>query len=337
MSGETESSPIDIWVDSGYISGTSVNNGSTNNTQFYKYYLDSSGVSEIYPSTFIFNRSGYYRLNRLNSASSHPVYISFNNSIGSIISGSDGSPSGGITGSQQITFKISEDTSVITSTSDPKITVFCTSHSGMRDNFNEVDIDVICFTETCDILTPSGYKNVSKLKKGDSVITSDNRIVKIKKAFKKTVLCASFNQPYLIPKDFFSKGIPFKDTFISLWHAFKDKHDSKYWMIPHNSDDTRIKKNCWKDRFVTYYNFKLDCPIQDNLKVNGMVCESWFGLTPKEVYIQQQYWTWNHVGDNLYEKEYYFYKGKKTLISNILKKKLQLQSMNKNKLKMNFS
>lgn len=123
-----------------------------------------------------------------------------------------------------------------------------------------------CFTKTCEILTPEGYKNVTELKKGDLVYTSDKRIVKIINLYQGK----SKNLPFLIPKDKYGENLPNKDTHISKDHGY---FNGNKWTYPYLEG---LNKE-WKEEQLIYYNFGLPNHFKDNLIVNGLEMESWDG------------------------------------------------------------
>lgn len=129
-----------------------------------------------------------------------------------------------------------------------------------------------CFTNTCNILTPNGYKNVSFLKENEIVLTSDHRQLKIEKIYKASC-CTKKCSPRLIKKNQYGKNKPFVDTHISENHMYKIK---RKW--------TKPKYEClmkqWNNKIVTYYHLKLPNHSTDNLIVNGMIMESWDGIIP---------------------------------------------------------
>lgn len=142
------------------------------------------------------------------------------------------------------------------------------------NEFNNVGSVVPCLTETCNILTPNGYQNVSSLKVGDMVTTSDNRNVAIEKIFHSTV--SSFKvTPRLIKAHQYGKNIPTIDTHLSDLHAYQI---NGIWKLPKNEN---LPKE-WISNTVTYYHVKLPNYTEDFLVVNGLITEGWDGLNPKE-------------------------------------------------------
>jgi hypothetical protein len=130
-----------------------------------------------------------------------------------------------------------------------------------------------CLTNTCYILTPSGYKNVSTLKVGDIVTTHDNRHIAIEKLFSSKVL-ASRVKPRLIRVHQYGENKPFRDTYLSDLHAY---NIGGKWKIPKNE----CLPQKWDEREVTYYHIKLPNYRRDFLVVNGLITECWGGLIPK--------------------------------------------------------
>ena len=134
---------------------------------------------------------------------------------------------------------------------------------------------VPCLTETCNILTPNGYQNVSSLNVGDIVTTSDNRNVAIKEIFTSKVLTSQIT-PRVIRAHQYGKNQPMIDTHLSDWHAYQV---NGIWKLPKNENLPQE----WNNNVVTYYHVKLPNYTQDFLVVNGITMEGWDGLTPEEI------------------------------------------------------
>lgn len=134
----------------------------------------------------------------------------------------------------------------------------------------------VCLTNTCDILTPNGYVNVSKLKEGDLVLTTENKILPIQKLYKRKHYINDKNCPVLIKKNMFGNNLPFKDTYISDKHGYKV---NGVWQV--DILDNKLEKN-WSNNYVIYYNLKIGDIFRDNLIVNGIEMESWDGKYPGE-------------------------------------------------------
>ena len=126
---------------------------------------------------------------------------------------------------------------------------------------------VPCLTNTCDILTPKGYVNITKLKKGDYVLTDKNKL-------KKITQIKTFNsnrKGLFIPKNVINNKLPNKNIIISENHAI---NISDKWYYP-----TFFKFKTIDVPNNLYYHIKLEDYLNDNLIVNGMIMESWDGFT----------------------------------------------------------
>lgn len=153
-----------------------------------------------------------------------------------------------------------------------------------ENNFNDISglllyaeltyDDVACLTNTCSILTPLGYKNVSDIIVGDIVSTHKNKPVVVTEIYKKTLPITKNTLPYKIPKNYFGKNKPTKNTYITKNHMFM--HNNK-WNKPEN---TKFIQE-WKTNTITLYNLKLSNYHTDTLVVNGLTMESWDGLDPQ--------------------------------------------------------
>ena len=105
--------------------------GGNHTKPFYRFYTDSQGNNEITNVSIDTNNS--YTFRRLNSASSHPFYISDsghnqNHTDAISITGS-GSANKGITGSQEFTLSFKKPNKIDT------LSYYCTSHANMKANF----------------------------------------------------------------------------------------------------------------------------------------------------------------------------------------------------------
>ena len=123
---------LNVWVSSG-----------RHESPFYVFYSDSQGENQLV--NFTINPNNTYTFKRLNSATSHPFYISdsgFGQNHSSLISiTSDGSAQRGITGSQQFTLSFN---SIIESI---ELLYYCSSHSNMQSAFgisNFTIFKIIC-------------------------------------------------------------------------------------------------------------------------------------------------------------------------------------------------
>lgn len=146
--------------------------------------------------------------------------------------------------------------------------------TGARTTLNYTSLPTIpCLTNTCNILTPTGYLNITNLKKGDHVLTSSNKKVKIQNILKTTLPLQEKVKPYKIPKNSIRNNIPMIDTYISGNHAYQI---NKKWKLPKHENLTKE----WSEDYVTFYHIKLPDYYTDHLIVNGIIMESWDGFEP---------------------------------------------------------
>jgi hypothetical protein len=143
---------------------------------------------------------------------------------------------------------------------------------------------VPCFTKTCDILTPTGYKNITKLKEGDLVLTSEGIEKPIVKLDKK-VVGLYLDHPRLIKKGQFGINKPNKDTYLSSKHGF---YTNGEWHHPICYGLPKEWINL-TDRRVTYYHIKLPDYHNDKLICNGIVTDSWDG----KKFGEKREYSWN--------------------------------------------
>lgn len=125
--------------------------------------------------------------------------------------------------------------------------------------------NIPCLTDSCNILTPKGYVNVTFLKEGDVITTPDNRNLPIIKKLK-TISKIKSNK---IKAHQYGNNKPIIDTFISDNHRYKINGK---WLIPK-------KQNLDKNQTINniYYHIKLPNYSTDHLIVNELIMESWNG------------------------------------------------------------
>jgi len=145
--------------------------------------------------------------------------------------------------------------------------------------------EVACLTNTCKILTPTGYMNIYKLRKDDLVLNSKYEEIKIKKVYRKIFKVNDKNRPFLIKKNQLAYNIPSKDTYLSPNHFLLYKNK---WI---KAKDISLINN-WEHDKICYYNLELTDYLEDNLIVNNMIVESWDG---KLTYENRNY-TWKKQG-----------------------------------------
>ena len=132
-----------------------------------------------------------------------------------------------------------------------------------------------CFTDTCFIKTPNGYINIIKLKKGDLVITNDNREIPIKKIFNSKIM-VDLEKPHLIKANSYGENKPFLDTYISSKHRYKVNGE---WTTP----EKELLPKKWKSSILKYYHIQTDDYQNDILMVNGLEMETWDGKIPGDI------------------------------------------------------
>ncbi|NBX75526.1 MAG: hypothetical protein EBQ92_03155, partial [Proteobacteria bacterium] len=86
-----------------------------------------------------------------------------------------------------------------------------------------------CLTEDTLVLTPDGYKNITKLKTGDSVKCEKNRTSRIRSIFSTIQSGNSQSYPYIIPSGSIARNYPKEQIKLSGDHLIKYK---KNWILP---------------------------------------------------------------------------------------------------------
>jgi hypothetical protein len=144
--------------------------------------------------------------------------------------------------------------------------------------------DVFCFTKNTNVLTPRGYINIEKLKKGDYVINSNYKKVKIVDIVKNLYKPNKINLPYIIPKNSIDNNYPPENLELSSGHLIK--YNDK-WVHPKFSELFKQKKIV---RNFHYYHIQLENYETDNLVVNGgAIIESYSTPSQKNLYLKRLY------------------------------------------------
>jgi len=169
---------------------------------------------------------------------------------------------------------------------------------------------VPCLLSKTLIRTPYGNELIDNLKDGDLIVTGDNRIVPIVSILKyKIEYPDDKSYPICIPKDYFGKNVPDRNTYISQNHAIRIE-DSKWIYGGHHLkyfDIYRVKP--------LYYHILLPNYFRDDLIANNLVVESWSGMDPKNGLVNYRY----KSIININTKEYHIFE--KYIITSILKYK----------------
>jgi hypothetical protein len=144
---------------------------------------------------------------------------------------------------------------------------------------------VVCLTESCKVLTKSGYKNVGDIKVGDKLLTDKNKESVVKRIYKETKKVTEETKPYMVPKNYYGENKPNRDIFISGNHMIKNARKNLWYRTKN------VFEQKWESEEVTYYNFELENYMEDNMIVNGVVMESWDGKRPLEA----RTYTWERI------------------------------------------
>jgi hypothetical protein len=123
----------------------------------------------------------------------------------------------------------------------------------------------ICFLGNAPILTPSGYKRMDSLRKGDLVTTSDGRAVAIQSVEIRATAPHSNSNPYIIPTGLYGATM---NLPISPRHRVAVPGRG---MV--EARDLGLKQMPMRANW-NYYNLSLPCWNTDNLIVAGVVAES---------------------------------------------------------------
>jgi len=123
----------------------------------------------------------------------------------------------------------------------------------------------ICFLGNAPILTPSGYKRMDSLRKGDLVTTSDGRAVAIQSVEIRATAPHSNSNPYIIPTGLYGATM---NLPISPRHRVAVPGRG---MV--EARDLGLKQMPMRANW-NYYNLSLPCWETDNLVVAGVVAES---------------------------------------------------------------
>tara|TARA_Y100000780_G_C13680333_1_gene415815 strand:- start:601 stop:2331 length:1731 start_codon:yes stop_codon:yes gene_type:complete len=124
-----------------------------------------------------------------------------------------------------------------------------------------------CFLKGSKVLTPNGYVKIEDMKKGDEIITGDNRTVKVKCM----MYCKTNRLDYLnmIPKGEFGA---IEDLYITKNHGILDKKKKELILLmrEEKSYDCKIDSD-----EIELYNIELYDKLRDTLVMNGVIVEGY--------------------------------------------------------------
>jgi hypothetical protein len=181
---------------------------------------------------------------------------------------------------QRIEIELKNDSST-TYTNDLQFTFTCTTGDNIpwlsytpnvryRDSRVDANNVTFCLLGNTKVLTPEGYKQISDLKVGEEIISSDNRILPIIEITHSSCPPIQNFFPYIIPKNYIDIGVPNTDIRLSYHHKFLNKN---IWIQPSELKD--LKQDETINNKIEYYNIRLPNPKNDHLVINGgLIVES---------------------------------------------------------------
>jgi hypothetical protein len=116
----------------------------------------------------------------------------------------------------------------VTAPDAPLLSTFQNSSGWSGYNaYNDVptfNITGLCLLAGTEILTTSGYRAIETIRVGDEIVVEIDGELFVRPVLKK-VFFPSFgsdnNLPYIVPKDYYGEGRPFRDLIISRCHALR--------------------------------------------------------------------------------------------------------------------
>ena len=170
------------------------------------------------------------------------------------------------------------DSSVITWRIEPE------GEHNSSSGYRSLSTGNACLLAGTMILTPSGEIPIENIHVGYSVITSDNRIVKVISVYHITFI--NNNDLYIIKQHSIDVNIPNKDLYISKGHLVNIH--GKYFHAIH--DKSNLIHKCDGNMEISFYHLELENYITDFLVANGVEVES----KAKEI---PEYITWDCSGE----------------------------------------
>jgi hypothetical protein len=160
-----------------------------------------------------------------------------------------------------------------------KFYVIVTDFLSRTGTSNQVALQLgaACFLAGTPVLTPSGYRPIETIAKGDLVQTADGRNVPVTRTYKKEIGRSNRNTaPFLIPAGSLGPSMPCSDLVMSPGHVVQVSVAEDLWMPAYKcaKASSAVRQIHLGERF-TYYNLVLPEYFTDNLVVfNGVVVES---------------------------------------------------------------
>jgi hypothetical protein len=158
---------------------------------------------------------------------------------------------------------------------------------------------VVCILSKTLIKTPMGDQYIDNLKDGDLIITGNCKTVPIIKIIKYYIENPNeLSYPVCIPKDYFEKNMPDKNTYLSQNHAIKLFNNKWIYGGYHLNYFSLYKIK------PLYFHILLPNYFTDDIIANNIIVESWSGFLLKNAnikYIRDGIITYNN-------KEYISYK-----------------------------
>ena len=131
-------------------------------------------------------------------------------------------------------------------------------------NTGYVDTSPVCFLGNAPVLTPSGYKRIDSLQKGDTVTTADGRTVEIKSIVMNVAAPGKNSNPYIIRKGMYGAT---STLAISPRHRIATPGG----MV--EAQSLGLQQMTMRSPWC-YYNVELPAWSTDNLVVAGVEAES---------------------------------------------------------------
>jgi len=159
---------------------------------------------------------------------------------------------------------------------------------------------IVCILSKTLIRTPNGDQYIDNLKDGDLIVTGNGKIVPIVKIIKYYIENPNeISYPVCIPKDYFGKNIPDKNTYISQNHAIKLFNGKWIYGGYHLNYFSLYKIK------PLYFHVLLPNYFTDDLIANNIIVESWSGFLLKNAnvkYIFDGIITYNNKQYKSYKK-----------------------------------